>query len=90
LKAGHRSDFNEMSPESLLAIAWHRRLLMPALGAAIASTAGQLLRVRPAQLKTLLGCGVSAGIAAHDKSHMLHIGGAEKDIEALKSDMPTH
>jgi len=119
-----------MSPESLLAVGWHRRLLMPALGgaivgpliyflarearghgvpevmiavitrnsvirpvvvvvktlasalsiasggsvgregpivqigAAIASTAGQLLRVRPAQLKTLVGCGVSAGIAA--------------------------
>jgi CIC family chloride channel protein len=34
------------------------------IGAAIASTAGQLLRVRPARLKTLVGCGVSAGIAA--------------------------
>lgn len=34
------------------------------IGAAIGSTAGQLLRVRPAQLKTLVGCGVSAGIAA--------------------------
>ncbi|MBN2182937.1 MAG: chloride channel protein [Sedimentisphaerales bacterium] len=34
------------------------------IGAAIASTTGQLLRVRPAQLKTLVGCGVAAGIAA--------------------------
>jgi CIC family chloride channel protein len=34
------------------------------IGAAIASTAGQLLRVRPAQLKTLVGCGVAAGISA--------------------------
>jgi len=34
------------------------------IGAAIASTFGQLLRVRPVQLKTLVGCGVSAGIAA--------------------------
>ena len=34
------------------------------IGAAIASALGQLLRVRPVQLKTLVGCGVSAGIAA--------------------------
>ncbi len=34
------------------------------IGAAIASTTGQLLRLRPAQLKTLVGCGVAAGIAA--------------------------
>ncbi len=34
------------------------------IGAAIASTAGQLLRMRPVQLKTLVGCGVAAGIAA--------------------------
>jgi CIC family chloride channel protein len=34
------------------------------IGAAIASAAGQLLRVHPVQLKTLVGCGVSAGIAA--------------------------
>jgi len=120
----------DMAPDSLLAVAWFRRLLMPAvgglivgpliyflareakghgvpevmiavitrnsiirpvvvvvktlasavsiasggsvgregpivqIGAAIASTAGQLLRVHPVQLKTLVGCGVSAGIAA--------------------------
>lgn len=120
----------DMSPASLLRVAWHRRLLMPAvggaivgpmiyflarearghgvpevmiavftknsvirpvvvlvkslasaisissggsvgregpivqIGAAIASTVGQWLRVRPIQLKTLVGCGVSAGIAA--------------------------
>lgn len=120
----------DMAPNSLLSVAWYRRLLMPALGgavvgpliyffareakghgvpevmiavitrnsvirpvvvlvkslasaisistggsvgregpivqigAAIASTAGQWLRVRPVQLKTLVGCGVSAGIAA--------------------------
>jgi len=120
----------DMAPDSLLAVAWYRRLLMPAvgglivgpliyflareakghgvpeviiavitrnsvirpvvvlvktlasalsiasggsvgregpivqIGAAIASTAGQLLRVHPVQLKTLVGCGVSAGIAA--------------------------
>lgn len=34
------------------------------IGAAIASTFGQLLRVHPVRLKTLVGCGVSAGIAA--------------------------
>lgn len=34
------------------------------IGAAIASTAGQVLRLHPVQLKTLVGCGVSAGIAA--------------------------
>jgi CIC family chloride channel protein len=34
------------------------------IGAAIASTVGQVLRVRPVQLKTLVGCGVAAGIAA--------------------------
>jgi len=120
----------DMAPDSLLSVAWYRRLLMPALGglvvgpmiyffarearghgvpevmiavitrnsvirpvvvlvkslasafsiatggsvgregpivqigAAIASTFGQLMRLRPARLKTLVGCGVSAGIAA--------------------------
>lgn len=34
------------------------------IGAALASSIGQMLRVHPAQLKTLVGCGVSAGIAA--------------------------
>ena len=34
------------------------------IGAAIASTLGQLLRVRPSQLKTMVGCGVAAGISA--------------------------
>ncbi len=34
------------------------------IGAAIASTVGQVLRLHPIQLKTLVGCGVSAGIAA--------------------------
>ena len=34
------------------------------IGAAIASSFGQLLRVHPVRLKTLVGCGVSAGIAA--------------------------
>ncbi len=34
------------------------------IGAAIASTAGQVLRLHPVQMKTLVGCGVSAGIAA--------------------------
>jgi len=34
------------------------------IGAAIASTAGQVLRLHPVQLKTLVGCGVAAGIAA--------------------------
>lgn len=120
----------DMAPDSLLAVAWWRRLLMPAIGgaivgpliyflarearghgvpevmiavitrnsvirpivvvvkslasalsiasggsvgregpivqigAAIASTTGQLLRLHPVQMKTLVGCGVSAGIAA--------------------------
>ncbi|MDI9433195.1 MAG: chloride channel protein [Planctomycetota bacterium] len=34
------------------------------IGAAIASTVGQVLRLHPVQLKTLVGCGVAAGIAA--------------------------
>jgi len=34
------------------------------IGAAIASTTGQVLRLHPVRLKTLVGCGVSAGIAA--------------------------
>ena len=34
------------------------------IGAAIASSLGQLLRLREVQLKTLVGCGVAAGIAA--------------------------
>ncbi len=34
------------------------------IGAAIASTVGQVLRLSPIQLKTLVGCGVSAGIGA--------------------------
>lgn len=34
------------------------------IGAAIASTTGQLLRLHPVQLKTLVGCGVAAGISA--------------------------
>ncbi len=34
------------------------------IGAAIASTTGQLFRLRPAQMKTLVGCGVAAGIGA--------------------------
>lgn len=120
----------DMAPETLLALAWQRRLLMPALGglivgpliyflareargpgvpevmiavitrngiirpivvvvkavasalsiasggsvgregpivqigAAIASTVGQMLRLGPVMLKTLVGCGVAAGIAA--------------------------
>jgi chloride channel protein, CIC family len=120
----------DMSPDSLMAVAWYRRLLLPALGgaivgpliyflarearghgvpevmiavitrnsiirpvvvlvktlasavsiasggsvgregpivqigAAIASTTGQILRLHPVKLKTLVGCGVSAGIAA--------------------------
>lgn len=34
------------------------------IGAVIASTVGQVLRLRPAQMKTLVGCGVAAGIGA--------------------------
>jgi len=34
------------------------------IGAAIASTAGQIFRLRPSQMKTLVGCGVAAGIGA--------------------------
>ncbi len=34
------------------------------IGAAIASTVGQMLRLPPVQLKTLVGCGVAAGIGA--------------------------
>ncbi len=34
------------------------------IGAAIASTTGQVFRLRPAQMKTIVGCGVAAGIGA--------------------------
>ena len=34
------------------------------IGAAIASTTGQILRLRPVQMKTIVGCGVAAGIGA--------------------------
>lgn len=34
------------------------------IGAAIASTAGQAFKLRPPQMKTLVGCGVAAGIGA--------------------------
>ncbi|MBN1293784.1 MAG: chloride channel protein [Candidatus Latescibacteria bacterium] len=34
------------------------------IGAAIASTTGQILRLRPVQMKTIVGCGVAAGISA--------------------------
>jgi len=34
------------------------------IGAAIASTMGQVFRLRPAQMKTIVGCGVAAGIGA--------------------------
>ena len=34
------------------------------IGAAIASVAGQLFKLRPAQMKTIVGCGVAAGIGA--------------------------
>jgi CIC family chloride channel protein len=34
------------------------------IGSALASTVGQVLRVSPAQLRTLVGCGAAAGIAA--------------------------
>ena len=35
------------------------------IGAAIASTVGQMLRLGPVMLKTLVGCGVAAGITQH-------------------------
>jgi len=34
------------------------------IGAAIASTVGQVFRLRPVQMKTIVGCGVAAGIGA--------------------------
>ena len=34
------------------------------IGAAIASTFGQILRLQPVQMKTLVGCGVAAGIGS--------------------------
>ncbi len=34
------------------------------IGAAIASTTGQLFKLRPSQMKTIVGCGVAAGIGA--------------------------
>ena len=34
------------------------------IGAAIASSMGQVLRLRPVQMKTIVGCGVAAGIGA--------------------------
>ncbi len=53
------------------------------IGAAIASTVGQLLRLRTAQLKTLVGCGVAAGIAA---TFNAPIAGAIFALELIVSD----
>ncbi|MBN1806155.1 MAG: chloride channel protein [Sedimentisphaerales bacterium] len=53
------------------------------IGAAIASTTGQWLRVRPVQMKTLVGCGVSAGIAA---TFNAPIAGTLFSLELITSD----
>lgn len=53
------------------------------IGAAIASTTGQLLRLSPVQLKTLVGCGVAAGISA---TFNAPIAGALFALELIVSD----
>ena len=53
------------------------------IGAAIASTVGQLLHLREAQLKTLVGCGVAAGIAA---TFNAPVAGAIFALELIVSD----
>ena len=53
------------------------------IGAAIASTTGQLLRLSPVQLKTLVGCGVAAGISA---TFNAPIAGALFSLELIVSD----
>ncbi len=53
------------------------------IGAAIASTAGQLLHLRETQLKTLVGCGVAAGIAA---TFNAPVAGAIFALELIVSD----
>ena len=53
------------------------------IGAAIASTVGQLLRLREVQLKTLVGCGVAAGIAA---TFNAPVAGAIFALELIVSD----
>ena len=53
------------------------------IGAAIASTTGQIVRLSPAQLKTLVGCGVAAGISA---TFNAPIAGALFSLELIVSD----
>ncbi|MBN1975555.1 MAG: chloride channel protein [Sedimentisphaerales bacterium] len=53
------------------------------IGAAIASTTGQMLRLSPVQLKTLVGCGVAAGISA---TFNAPIAGALFSLELIVSD----
>ena len=53
------------------------------IGAAIASTTGQILRLSPVQLKTLVGCGVAAGISA---TFNAPIAGALFALELIVSD----
>jgi CIC family chloride channel protein len=53
------------------------------IGAAIASTVGQLLHLRAVQLKTLVGCGVAAGIAA---TFNAPVAGAIFSLELIVSD----
>ena len=53
------------------------------IGAAIASTFGQVLRLRETQLKTLVGCGVAAGIAA---TFNAPVAGAIFALELIVSD----
>jgi chloride channel protein, CIC family len=53
------------------------------IGAAIASTTGQILRLSPVQLKTLVGCGVAAGISA---TFNAPIAGALFSLELIVSD----
>ncbi len=53
------------------------------IGAAIASTTGQILRLSPLQLKTIVGCGVAAGISA---TFNAPIAGALFSLELIVSD----
>ncbi len=57
------------------------------IGAAIGSTIGQIFRVQPRKLRTLVGCGAAAGIAA---TFNAPVAGAFFAVEVLLGDFAVH